>query len=83
PLLGRRGIIYGTTKDGGAYGHGVVYALKPSSTGYTDQTVYNFGGKPDGSSPISGLILGKKGSLLGTTAYGGRRDHGTVFEINP
>jgi uncharacterized repeat protein (TIGR03803 family) len=83
PLLGRRGIIYGTTKDGGAYGQGVVYALKPSSTGYTDQTVYNFGGKPDGSSPISGLILGKKGSLLGTTAYGGRRDRGTVFEINP
>ncbi|MFY9632560.1 MAG: choice-of-anchor tandem repeat GloVer-containing protein [Candidatus Cybelea sp.] len=83
PLLGLHGIIYGTTESGGAYGNGTVYALTPSGTGYTKRTVYSFEGKPDGSGPMSGLILGKNGRLFGTTESGGSRNRGTVFEIRP
>lgn len=83
PLLGDNGIIYGTAAAGGVHGNGVVFALAPSGTGYAERTVYSFKGVPDGAAPMSGLILGKNGELLGTTQSGGKADRGTVFAINP
>ncbi|HEY6485814.1 MAG TPA: choice-of-anchor tandem repeat GloVer-containing protein [Candidatus Cybelea sp.] len=83
PLLGARGVIYGTAAGGGAFGNGVVYALTPSGTGYTERTVYSFKGKPDGSAPNGALIFTKTKELLGTTQFGGKADRGTVFAINP
>jgi uncharacterized repeat protein (TIGR03803 family) len=48
------------------------------------ETLYAFRGAPDGNNPsLSGLIIGKNGSLYGTTEEGGTANQGTVFELSP
>jgi uncharacterized repeat protein (TIGR03803 family) len=42
--------------------------------------VYNFGKPDDGSDPVAGLI-DVKGTLYGTTEYGGTGTNGTVFSV--
>jgi uncharacterized repeat protein (TIGR03803 family) len=83
PLISTQGVIYGTAAAGGSDGNGVVYALTPSGTGFTERTVYSFKGKPDGATPMSELIFGKKGELLGTTESGGKANRGSIFAIDP
>ncbi len=40
-------------------------------------------GENDGSNPETALIIDSKGSLFGTTRFGGTFDHGTVFRLSP
>jgi len=92
-VLDATGNLYGTTEEGGFYGWGVVFELSPQAHGvWTEATLYNFSGGPDGGYPLAGLILDSAGSLYGTTAYGGdptcnveENDPscGTVFELTP
>jgi uncharacterized repeat protein (TIGR03803 family) len=49
------------------------------SAGFT--TLYNFTGGSDGAYPLDRLVIGKSGSLFGTTQYGGPSNGGTVFEL--
>jgi uncharacterized repeat protein (TIGR03803 family) len=84
------GNLYGTTAAGGAgcsnesYGNGTVFELSPSpSGGWTETILYRFQGGNDGSYPLGGLILDKKGNLYGTTVSGGNSNQGTVFELSP
>ncbi len=82
-----KGLLYGTTADGGAYGEGIIFSMTPSGT---EAILHDFGTTAgDGITPWSGPLLYTKGRLFGTTWFGGhcKRYHthgicGTVFRIN-
>jgi len=79
-LIKVKGTLYGTTQEGGANGDGIVFSITPSGT---EAVLYSFkGGSGDGEFPLAGLI-NVKGTLYGTTVYGGANDDGTVFSITP
>src|SRR5277367_1071085 len=83
------GKLYGTTRQGGIYGAGVVFQLSPGADGkWTEKVLYNFCAGincADGNYPIAGLIEDKAGNLYGTTYYGGDggcyTGCGTVFRL--
>ncbi|MGA2694434.1 MAG: choice-of-anchor tandem repeat GloVer-containing protein [Terriglobales bacterium] len=79
------GNLYGTALgDRQHQDYGSVFKLSPGPGGsWTETTVYNFKGDPDGQYPYSGLIFGKAGALYGTTQYGGASNYGAVFGILP
>jgi len=90
----KAGDLYGTTYGGGEThlgtvpGVGTVYVLTFNQVkGVYDETVlHTFCRKsscPDGSSPLAGLIVEEKGSLLGTAQGGGSAEYGTVFRLRP
>ncbi len=104
--------FYGTTAQGGyagtacfnlfdspAEGCGIVFRLRRSGTNWTFSTLYEFrGGTVDGNFPLAPVIIGRDGSLYGTTWDGhyngshlchfigsGVHDNGcgTVFNLKP
>ncbi|HEX3652480.1 MAG TPA: choice-of-anchor tandem repeat GloVer-containing protein [Rhizomicrobium sp.] len=88
-LIAVNGTLYGTTSFGGAYDHGMVFALDPSTGAET--VLYSFcsGGHPctDGDLPNGGLIAAR-GTLYGTTGRGGANCQsslgcGTLFALDP
>jgi uncharacterized repeat protein (TIGR03803 family) len=78
-LVALRGVLYGTTEEGGKTGHGVVFAVDPKTGAET--VLHTFGGA-DGSLPKAGLTA-IHGILYGTTATGGAYGSGTVFSLDP
>jgi uncharacterized repeat protein (TIGR03803 family) len=75
--------LYGTTAEGGAYAHGIVFELTPTTGGgWTETVLHSFNGT-DGARPLSGLVLDAAGNLYGTTSAGGANSNGTVFELAP
>jgi uncharacterized repeat protein (TIGR03803 family) len=83
-VVGKSGILYGTTDDGG-YGYGTVYALRPPGPqggAWIQKGLYSFLGSPDGDSP-AGLAIGDGGVLYGATSGGGTSQYGTVFSLKP
>jgi uncharacterized repeat protein (TIGR03803 family) len=79
------GNLYGTTYEGGTgcgdLGCGTVF--KVSRTG-KETVLYRFTGTGgDGATPYVQLVRDAKGSLYGTTAYGGSSSVGTVFKLDP
>jgi uncharacterized repeat protein (TIGR03803 family) len=80
-LLDVNGTLDGTTLIGGAKclprGCGTVFAITTSGK---ETVLYSFGGSGDGKNPYAGLI-NVKGTLYGTTYYGGANGDGTVFAI--
>jgi hypothetical protein len=90
--LGADGTLYGTTEKGGAQNSRIAFSLTPGSGGgWTETLLHTFAGGSDGSNPLSGLIFGPDGGLLGTTYDGGNGQCkiagsvgcGTVFDIVP
>jgi uncharacterized repeat protein (TIGR03803 family) len=79
-LLGRNGLLYGTTSTGGASGNGEVFSLNPKTMAIT--VLHSFTGS-DGASPEAPLTLGPGGKYYGTTTAGGSTNNGTVFSITP
>jgi hypothetical protein len=87
------GALYGTTWLGGGQGSlgvGTVYKLSPSGLGYTEQVIHGFrGGKDDGATPWSPVVVDSNGNVFGTTLYGGHGgggsgySDGTVFQLTP
>jgi uncharacterized repeat protein (TIGR03803 family) len=84
-----KGNLYGTTYLGGAFGHGMVFALD-ADTG-TEMVLFSFscGSRKcrGGSQPYGGLI-DVSGILYGTTQYGGNTGCrnfgcGIVFSLDP
>lgn len=77
------GNFYGTTTQGGAFGHGTVFEL----SGGTLTTLYNFTGGADGGNPFAGVLLDSSGNVWGVAANGGSAaapgGSGVVFEITP
>jgi uncharacterized repeat protein (TIGR03803 family) len=84
-LVNVKGVLYGTTTGGGANcsssgGCGTVFKI--TRTG-KETVLYSFkGGSGDGDEPTAGL-LNVKGTLYGTTPYGGANYDGTVFSLSP
>jgi|HubBroStandDraft_6_1064221.scaffolds.fasta_scaffold149627_2 uncharacterized repeat protein (TIGR03803 family) len=86
-LLNVNGTLYGMTNGGGVNDYGTVFAITTSGA---EKVLYSFtGGSTDGEYPDGGLI-DVKGTLYGTTPYGGAgscNDHGmgsgcgTVFSV--
>jgi uncharacterized repeat protein (TIGR02543 family) len=78
------GNLYGTTVNGGTYGHGTAFELSPNGAGgWTETVAYNFGNGMDGQNPYAGLVLDTVGNLYGTTRNGGLYSKGMVFELSP
>jgi uncharacterized repeat protein (TIGR03803 family) len=77
------GMLYGATRNAGAYGAGTVFSI--STTG-NEKVLHSFGNGNDGYWPEASLI-DVNGTLYGTTARGGtpgcgfRNTCGTVFSI--
>ena len=84
-VMDASGNLYGTTVNGGAgtcqvfnMGCGVMYELMPSM-GNMYMVLHTFaGGKEDGATPFTGLVMGPAGTFYGTS-YGGASGAGTVF----
>ncbi|MBV9699970.1 MAG: hypothetical protein JO078_07580 [Candidatus Eremiobacteraeota bacterium] len=77
-----KGVLYGTTTYGGAYGSGsgtsgTVYAIATSGA---YKVIYSFKG-PDGGYPLYTTLVDVKGVLYGTTNLGGANNNGTVFAV--
>ncbi|MGC2109140.1 MAG: choice-of-anchor tandem repeat GloVer-containing protein [Candidatus Korobacteraceae bacterium] len=80
------GNIYGATYLGGRFCQGdcgVVFKLTKSGQHWTETTLYEFSGPPDGARPLGGVAFDSAGNLFGTTIYGGVYDGGTLFELSP
>jgi uncharacterized repeat protein (TIGR03803 family) len=73
------GTLYGTTRGGGAYGLGTVFAVNTDGTGFTN--LCSFQGWSDGANPQAGLVLSGS-TLYGTATGGGTYGNGTVYAIN-
>ena len=86
-VIGKGGVLYGTTMAGGTSGYGTVFSLTPpASPGgvWTEAVLHSFTGYPsDGNSPHAGVAIGKGGVLYGTTSYDGTHGLGTVFSLTP
>jgi uncharacterized repeat protein (TIGR03803 family) len=91
-LIDNAGNLYGTTVEGGTIGScgpdqgscGTVFQLTPPAhpgDPWTETVLYRFIGGADGYGPGSALVADKDGNLYGTTALGGVRENGTVFEL--
>jgi uncharacterized repeat protein (TIGR03803 family) len=87
-LIELNGMLYGTTRYGGAYscgssikykGCGSVFSITP---GGTLNVLHSFGNGADGSNPKASLVK-LKGTLYGTTFSGGAYGQGTIFSITP
>ena len=78
-VQGSGGQLYGTTMDGGANGHGIIFEITSSGSFYT---LHAFTGGADGGTPDAGLVLGGTDELLyGTTTAGGKSSAGTMFQF--
>ena len=89
--IDKSGNLYGTTY---AYGNpkgpnganwGVVYRMKPTTEGWTFNTLYTFTDGKDGAFPAARVIFGPNGTLYGTTQGSGEGSsgYGTVFNLKP
>ncbi len=80
-LTNVRGTLYGTTAFGGLFYHGTVFSV---TTAGAYSQLHSFAGDlysgPDGAEPQAGLT-NVKGTLYGTTYFGGANGDGTVFSI--
>lgn len=67
------GNLYGTTQQGGKFGGGIVFQLKPSGSKWGYHLLHSFATSASSSyQPYSGLVVDKtNGYLYGTTYYGG------------
>jgi uncharacterized repeat protein (TIGR03803 family) len=81
-LVDAKGALYGLAESGGANGLGTIYKLAPAGRKWRFTTLYAFKGQPDAASPYGGLVADKKGTLYGTTYYGGPSGQGTVFALS-
>jgi hypothetical protein len=83
--VGRGGVLFGATSDGGLGSGGTIFSLTATPAGYVHRIVYAFAGGADGSGPLGGLTRAAGDIYYGTTAFGGSPactyGCGTVFRI--
>jgi uncharacterized repeat protein (TIGR03803 family) len=82
-LINLKATLYGTTVDRGAHGdslgYGTVFSI---STAGSEQVLYSFDGRSDGSHPEASLTK-VRGRLYGSTQFGGTYADGTIFALTP
>jgi uncharacterized repeat protein (TIGR03803 family) len=78
-------MLFGTTENGGAAGHGTLFQIGTNGSGYAQAHEFsfpdNYGNNPDGYDPRAAMVL-SAGKFYGTTRYGGTNDSGVVFRMN-
>jgi uncharacterized repeat protein (TIGR03803 family) len=82
-ITDKAGNLYGTTSAGGTQNLGTVFVISSKDK---EKLLYSFCSQTsctDGEEPAAGLVMDKSGNLYGTTAAGGARESGTVFELSP
>ena len=87
-LTFHNGSLYGTTKNGGAYGNGSVFQLSKANGQWTETLLYSFcpaaPSCTDGQNPTYSYVTfdntGTK--MYGTTYLGGSSGNGVVFELS-
>ncbi len=73
-------MLYGTTRDGGIWGRGTVFAIQGNGSFFG--TVHAFNAISDGVAPYARLVVSGN-TLYGTTAGGpGGTTRGTIFKVN-
>jgi uncharacterized repeat protein (TIGR03803 family) len=85
-IVSSRGVYFGTTEQGGAWGYGTVFSLTPATGGkWTQAVLYSFTGvSGDGANPEASVTLNPTTNVLfGTTNGGGATGNGTVFSLTP
>jgi uncharacterized repeat protein (TIGR03803 family) len=73
------GTLYGMTSAGGTNEKGTIFKINTDGSGY--ETILDFDGITNGSTPVDNLIL-SGGTLYGTTSGDGAYGLGTIFKIN-
>jgi uncharacterized repeat protein (TIGR03803 family) len=73
-LIKTNGLLWGTTRFGGANGYGAIYSISTTG-GYTE--VHDFS-QSEGQHPL-GTLLYKQGYLWGSTYGNGGNFYGTIF----
>lgn len=79
--VGKNGVLFGTTFQGGPTNRGTVFSLTPPAAvgqAWTHAIIHNFSGKIDGSVPGGGVAIATDGALYGFT-----QNPGTVYAIKP
>ena len=80
-VLASDGTLYGTARDGGTNGDGLIFSVSPNGA-YTP--LYSFAGGPDdGAQPYSTPLIGSDGALYVTTLSGGSSGNGAVVSLVP
>lgn len=74
-LIAVGGFLYGMTTNGGLFGNGVLFRVKPDGTGYSTYLDFQEGRNPIGSLTSDGTFL------YGVTNNGGTRDRGIFFKV--
>jgi uncharacterized repeat protein (TIGR03803 family) len=77
----KKGILYGTTVEGGTNSFGTIFQLAPKGAKLVFSNMYNFTGFADGQSPYGALVLGTDGNLYGTTSAGAAGG-GTIYQLS-
>lgn len=78
------GVLYGTTKFGGANGGGTFYSLTNSGGTWAETILYNFKATTtDAAEPSGGLYVNEDGSILGDSMKGGAAGFGAIFQLTP
>jgi uncharacterized repeat protein (TIGR03803 family) len=85
-VIGKDGVLYGTTYGGGVSNTGTVFSLAPpASPGgpWIETVLHSFSGAGDGSLPNAGVAIGHAGVLYGVTESGGTANFGTIYRLSP
>ncbi len=71
--------FYGTTNEGGAYGYGSVFRIKPDGSGF--ELLHSFAGSVSDGAGSYGELLLNNDTLYGMTYTGGLGDDGTIYSL--
>lgn len=93
-VIGPDGSLYGTTINGGSYGYGTVFNLKPPPSvspnifgRWAETVLFSFTGGSDGANPEAEVVFDQAGNLYSTTFAGGQGQGaygwGVVFQLAP
>ena len=83
-VQGARGVLYGTTQEGGTSGVGTVYSLTPPATSggkWTEAVIHNF--DTDAQFPTAAVTLTGTGAMYGTAGFGGTNFGGIIYKLTP
>ncbi|HET9341890.1 MAG TPA: choice-of-anchor tandem repeat GloVer-containing protein [Candidatus Eremiobacteraceae bacterium] len=79
-LVVLNGVLYGTTRFGGASSDGTIYSVTKAGR---EAVLHSFPSMPgDGGDPVAGLV-NVGGTLVGTTSVGGSASRGMAYTLVP